>query len=247
MQHVLAIESSTDRLSLALQSAGRVYAFDGEGGAAASSTMLARIADLLSQAGIAVAQLDVIAFGQGPGAFTGLRAACAVAQGLAVSARPGGIEVVPVNTLMACAQAARTQLGSSTPMVISACMDARMSEIYTATYAFSGPDGSTTLPQQLVEPALVKPVDVLATNARAQHWCGNALAVYGAELGEHAQQVSWCPALPTASAMLTLVPALIASGAAVPAAMARPLYVRDKVALTTAQRMQAKAEQAATQ
>ena len=247
MQHVLAIESSTDRLSLALQSAGRVYAFDGEGAAAASSTMLARIADLLLQAGIAVAQLDVIAFGQGPGAFTGLRAACAVAQGLAVSARPGGIEVVPVNTLMACAQAARTQLGSRTPMVMGACMDARMGEIYTATYALTEPDGTTTLPQQLAAPTLVKPSDLLATNAQAQYLCGNALAVYGAELGEHVQRVSWCAALPTACAMLTLVPALIASGAAVPAAMARPFYVRDKVALTTAQRMQAKAAQAAAQ
>lgn len=155
--------------------------------------------------------------------------------------------MLPVNTLMACAQAARTQLGIARPMVIGVCMDARMREIYTAAYGFEESDGGLALPQQLMAPALVQPSEVLALTAQASHWCGNALAVYGAELGERAANVPWCAAMPSANAMLTLVPALLAAGAAVPPALARPLYVRDKVALTTAQRMEAKALQAAAQ
>ena len=246
MQHVLAIESSTTRLSLALQSSGCIYTFDGEGGATASATMLGHIADLLMQANIAVADLDAVAFGQGPGAFTGLRAACAVAQGLAVSARVGGIVVLPVNTLMACAQAARTDLGPTQPMHISACMDARMSEVYTASYEFTQADGSAVLPVQVLAPMLARPDQLLRVQVQPHCFTGNALAVYGQDLGEAASHVAWHAALPTASAMLTLVPALLASGAAVPAAMARPLYVRDKVAQTTAERMAAKALLAST-
>jgi tRNA threonylcarbamoyladenosine biosynthesis protein TsaB len=245
LDNVLAIDSSTDRLSLAVQRAGRVYAFDGEGGAAASATMLARIAELLTQADLTVGDLDAVAFGQGPGAFTGLRAACAVAQGLAVSARVGGIPVVPINTLMACAQAARTATNAQAPLLVAACMDARMNEVYTAAYQFSAPDGGDTLPTEIMAPALCKPDQVWSVHAQATTFAGNALAVYGDALGAAPAEVPWCAVMPTASALLALVPAVCAAGGAVPAALARPLYVRDKVAQTTAERMALKALQAA--
>ena len=77
---LLALETSTDRLSLAVQNGERRWAFEGAGGAQASATLIPAVMNLLQQAQLSLNDLDAIAFGRGPGAFTGLRSACAVAQ-----------------------------------------------------------------------------------------------------------------------------------------------------------------------
>ena len=162
-----------------------------------------------------------------------------MAQGLAFGAN---VPVLPVPSLLALAQAARMDAAPDAPQgQITALLDARMDEIYAATYAFDG-----ALWTALQAPCLVAPEDLahwaLAPPISGWHaWAGNVFGVYA----ERLQPPSALPcvaALPTAVAMLQLAPALLAAGHAVPASQALPLYVRDKVAKTTVERAAEKAE-----
>src|SRR3954451_18934820 len=130
MAALIAFDTSTERMSVALQSGDRVLARDGSGGAQASTTLLPAIVGLLEEAGLALADLDAIAFGRGPGAFTGLRTACSVAQGLALGA---GKPVLPIDTLLAVAEDGRQ--ADEQPQRVWVAMDARMNEVYAAQYA----------------------------------------------------------------------------------------------------------------
>ena len=99
--NLLAFDTSTETLSIAVQRGAHVLAHEAAGGAQASAALIPQALALLAQAQLAVADLHAIAFGRGPGAFTGLRAACAVAQGLAWGA---GVPVLPIDTLLAMAE-----------------------------------------------------------------------------------------------------------------------------------------------
>ena len=246
---LLAFDTSTDALSLAVSrgvgAQQQVWQHSGPGGAQASSSLINAIMDLLRQADLRLADLDAICFGSGPGSFTGLRTACSVAQGLAFGAN---VPVLPVPSLLALAQAARSDAApEATQGRITALLDARMDEIYAASYAFDG-----ALWTLLQPPCLVAPEDVVhwaclrATPAGPPVWqafAGNVAGVYGERLRLVPEEV-YVPALPTAAAMLQLAPALLAAGQAVPASQALPLYVRDKVAKTTLEREAEKAERA---
>ncbi len=232
---LLAFDTATEQLSIALAVRGTVFAHEGTGGAQASATLIPAILALLADAGVALADLDAIAFGRGPGAFTGLRTACSVAQGLAFGA---GKPVLPIDSLLAVAEDAR---GDDTrAQQVWVAMDARMNEIYAAQYAFAGGRWATlTAPLLTTADALnarwrVQPPDVVA---------GNALAVFAAQLATGAARCA-PQALPRARAMLPLARALWAAGGAVDAALALPLYVRDKVAQTTLERDAARAAKA---
>lgn len=144
--HLLAFDTSTDALSVAVMRStptGPLYwQHQGAGGAAASGSLIAAIMDLLRQADLRLQDLDAICFGSGPGSFTGLRTACAVAQGLAYGA---GVPVLPVPSLLALAQTARAAcVPEANQGSVIAMLDARMDEVYAATYAFAG-DVWTTL------------------------------------------------------------------------------------------------------
>ncbi len=256
---LLAIDSSTDTLSVALGTGApgaALATFTGPGAAQASSSLLPAVQDLLARADWPLDSLDAIVFGRGPGSFTGLRTACAVAQGLAYGARsarhPGGLPVLPVDTLLALAQAA-WQAGADAaqppPQRVVALLDARMGEMYVALYA-SGPQGVSWPP--LAAPRLCAPAqlaDWLAQTLGASGapgaglLAGNVWQAYAAELAP--ALAAWpgqsAHALPSAEALLSLAPALLAAGQAVAAHEALPLYVRDKVAQTTAEREQARA------
>lgn len=264
---VLALDTSTERLSLAVGPAGGPawVRHDGPGGAQASAELIPQILRLLAQAGWSLQQLDAIVFGQGPGAFTGLRTACAVVQGLALAARPEGIPVVPVPTLLAVAEAAHPAQpvalhGASAPVGtppvhrMTVALDARMDELYVAeAVQHNGTwhlDGAPWLsrPEALCTragwPALegMGGADsAMAPDLRA----GNAWTTYGARLDAVWHTVPAVDAWPTADALLRLLPALWRAGHAVPAAAAQPLYVRDKVAQTTAEREQQRTQTAA--
>ena len=231
--NLLAFDTSTDTLSVAVRHGAQVFAHSGAGGAQASTTLIPAIRALLAQAGITFAQLDAVVFGRGPGSFTGLRTACSVAQGLAFGARGGqGVPVLPVDTLLAVAEQARAEHGCTQ---VLATLDARMNEVYSAPYqwlADAAPTGGRwsepddfglCAPEAIVVPA---------------GWtlAGNARAAYGARLAPDTPDMPDVPALPTATALLRLAPALLAAGAAVPADAALPRYIRDKVAQTTAER-----------
>lgn len=246
--HALAIDCSTDRLSLAL-AVGRLplpgadnwgdcacLTFEGEGSAKASTSLLPEALGLLHQAGLKPTDLSVIAYGRGPGAFTGLRTACAAVQGMAFGAhdRP----VIGVDTLMAVAQEAR--LSGAPSGCISVLMDARMNEIYAGTYRFEDPLFPAAVPQVCSAAALIRPdqasASVRAWQADRPVLAGNAMAVYADALsGLTASARVWSVA-PTARAMLHLLPSLWAAGAATPPDEAIPVYVRDQVAMTTAER-----------
>src|SRR5437762_12159574 len=131
MSTLLAFDTATQRMSVALAARGSVWVHESDGGAQASAALIPAILALLTQAGVALRDLDAIAFGRGPGAFTGLRTACSVAQGLAYGA---GKPVLPIDTLLAVAEDARAGRAA---VRVWAVMDARMDEIYAAQYAFA--------------------------------------------------------------------------------------------------------------
>ena len=236
----LAFDTSTDRLSIALTDGVRVWQHSGPGGAQASSTLIPAILALLAQSGLALEALDAIVFGRGPGSFTGLRTACAVAQGLAFGARQGaGIPVLPVDTLMALAEEARfQQFGARTPaapLQITALLDARMDEMYLQSYEFNSGSCTSIKGCELIRPENLVPDPVTGLFA------GNVFGVYAGRLPAALAARPCIEAYPTASALLRLAPALAAAGHCVDAALALPLYVRDKVAFTTDERALAKA------
>lgn len=231
---LLALDTSTDQLSLAVSvgtaDPARTWTHTGAGGAQASATLVPAIEALMAQGGLTYAQLDAIAFGQGPGSFTGLRTACAVAQGLGWGA---GVPLLPVPTLLAVAETARLQRAQPGPWRVLALLDARMDELYAAHYAFDGQAWTLHDDYQLLRP---EQLQVLDSEALA----GNVFEAYGARLPVAADLPRWT-ALPTATALLSLAPALLAAGQAVAAADALPRYVRDKVAKTTLEREAEKA------
>jgi tRNA threonylcarbamoyladenosine biosynthesis protein TsaB len=226
MPTLIAFDTSTEQMTVALQRGERVVAREGEGGARASTTLLPAVLGLLAEAGIALAELDAIAFGRGPGAFTGLRTACAVAQGLALgAAKP----VLPIDTLLAVAEDARR---GAADVRVWALLDARMDQIYAAEYAHANGRWST-----LVAPFLAD-CDALAARwgaAPPSIVAGNALAAFGARL-KIGDATTAPAAAPRATALLRVAEQAWRDGAAVDAALALPLYVRDKVAETESER-----------
>ncbi|MFN3304196.1 MAG: tRNA (adenosine(37)-N6)-threonylcarbamoyltransferase complex dimerization subunit type 1 TsaB, partial [Roseateles sp.] len=175
MPVLLALDSSTETMALALVKPGDLQVFEAAGGAQASARMLPEVRALLVRAGLALADLDAIAFGQGPGAFTGLRTACAVAQGLAFGLdRP----VLAIDSLMLVAEDARAQ-GAGDDVWVA--MDARIGEIYAAHYRWAGDAW-----QVVSAPALYAPA------ALAAHW-GQPAAVAGTALTEYADALGPLP------------------------------------------------------
>ncbi len=245
---LLAFDTSTDTMSIAvgriLDGEMRVWQHSALGGARASRALIPAILDLMAQAGMGFADLDAIAFGRGPGAFTGLRTACSVAQGLGFGARRGvpgdrDIQVLPVDTLLALAEEARHQCaGAAGALRVLSLLDARMDEIYAASYAYDGVRW-----EQRQATSLGRPENLVLE----PHWqqsglimAGNVFASYGGRLPV-ACGVPRIAALPTASAMLRLAPALLAAGHGLRAELALPVYIRDKVAQTSSERSAAKA------
>ncbi len=224
---LLAFDTATEHLSIALAVRGEVLVHEGPGGAQASATLLPAILALLAEAGVTLQTLDAIAFGRGPGAFTGLRTACSVAQGLAFGA---GKPVLPIDTLLAVAEDACRDDRSPGP--VWAVMDARMDEIYAAQYLLAAGGWSVLDAPMLTSPSAL---GERWQAAPPRHVAGNALTAFGDRLQPGAARRS-PGALPRARAMLPLARALWAAGGGVDAALALPLYLRDKVAQTTVER-----------
>ena len=222
----LAFDTSTDVMSVALTDGSRVWQHTGPGGPKASTSLIPAVLALLAEAGLALGDLRAIAFGRGPGSFSGLRTACAVAQGLAYGANHGaGIDVLPVDTLLALAEEARYQAPAGAHF-ITAMLDARMDEMYVQRY-----ECHNNILNELGRCELIRPENLHA-NA-TDLFAGNVFGVYADRLPADLNHLT---CLPTAAAMLRLAPGLAASGHCVNAALALPLYVRDKVALTTDER-----------
>lgn len=224
--NLLAFDTSTEFLSIALQVDGRQWSMDIEAGASASQRILPEIQKMLMQANVELKALDGIAFGAGPGAFTGVRIACGVAQGLAFGAN---LPVVAVHTLMTVAQA-------SGERKVIVCQDARMGEVYFAAYE------RTEAGWQAISPAIVcKPEQVPALSRNGWVGAGSGWAAYQEALqAAYASQLSHVlPTItPTAQAILALAQPVFAAGQAQAGHEVAPIYIRNRVALTTQERAQ---------
>ncbi|WP_045728076.1 tRNA (adenosine(37)-N6)-threonylcarbamoyltransferase complex dimerization subunit type 1 TsaB [Xanthomonas sp. GPE 39] len=225
--NILAFETSTEACSVAVHVGGRVLERFELAPRRHAELALPWAEQLLAEAGIGRRQLDAIAFGRGPGAFTGVRLAIALAQGIALALE---LPVLPVSTLQALALRAPT----AAPRVL-ATIDARMGEVYTATYARQA-DG--TLQALTCEQVLHPDTFVLPEPDAAWSAVGTGLAAVEATLqrrfGAHWHSAD-AQALPHAADVLTLALAAQARGEAVAPEQVEPAYLRDNVALTLAE------------
>ena len=225
---VLALDTSTETLAVALQAGGRRWCHQGPGGAAVSAQLLPQVRSMLAQAGLAVADLDAVAFGQGPGAFTGLRTACSVAQGLALGA---GLPLVPVDSLLIVAQDLRRRLGEPAQLDVGVVMDARMGEVYAGRYLWTQGAWSVTAPAGLYSPQDLP----LMGSPPCAHLAGNGVHLWP-DWGADADADGDADDIDRAASLLDLALMGLAAGRTVSPAEAAPVYLRDKVALTTAER-----------
>lgn len=225
---MLAFDTSTEVLSVALHCAAGSLVWNGTGGAAASAQLLPQIRLLLRGGGVELAQLQAIGFGSGPGAFTGLRTACAVAQGLAFGA---ALPVLPLDSLMIVAEGVRVEHPDA-PAEVDVVMDARMGEVYAGRYIWTG-----ALWQVNAAPALRSLDNLHAAWARQPPRCvaGSALPAIGERL-HCGDALRIATDIDRAAALLRLAQQRWVEGGGVDAAAALPLYLRDKVALTVAER-----------
>jgi tRNA threonylcarbamoyladenosine biosynthesis protein TsaB len=222
---LLSIETSTEYCSVALWQDGVVSERCELVGQKHSEVLMEMLDVLLKDAGIKVKQVDGIAFGKGPGSFTGVRIACGVTQGLALGAE---VEVVGVCTLEALAEA------SGKDKIIAA-LDARMSELYLAAYEKREGEWSV-----VIAPCLCKAEDAPLLKGDGWFGVGSGFAVSGVALqARYGDQLSGVDekSVPQASAVARIGAREFAKGNAVDAAMALPLYLRDKVALKTSERV----------
>lgn len=223
---LLALETSTTLGSCALWRDGVSIERFCPPGQSHSETLLPLVRTMLAEAGMALNQLDGIAFGAGPGAFTGLRVACGVAQGLALGLN---LPVLPVGTLDTLAWA------SGSPYCL-ALLDARMGEVYAGLYK----RGANTV-RALDDVRLCRPEEIEWPRMKGCAAAGNALAAYPA-LAEKAlsRGMRLQPELmPRAADIAALAAFSLESGGGCDPALAVPLYVRDKVAKTVAERLSA--------
>jgi tRNA threonylcarbamoyladenosine biosynthesis protein TsaB len=232
---LLALDTSTEFLSLALQLGDKTFTHFEKAGNASSELILPQIQTLLDSAKITLSDLDGIAFGAGPGAFTGVRVACGVAQGLGFGEN---IPVVGVNTLLAAAQAS----GADKVIV---CLDARMGEIYHAMFERSENGWQETCETKVCKPEasliLASGASPKITYGKDWFGAGSGWAVYGVVLREiYTENLADVNAeiTPTAQAILQLAKPTFAAGLAKPASEAAPIYIRNRVALTTLEREQ---------
>ena len=223
---ILAIETSTEYCSVSLWQDGVVTGESKEVGQKHSEVLMEMLGRILDTAGVKLDQLDGIAYGAGPGSFTGVRIACGVAQGLALGA---SLPVVGICTLLEVAQ------GSGQDKVISA-LDARMAEVYFAVYEKRNGIWST-----VCEPCLRLPGETPPVEGIGWLGAGSGFAAHGDVLqARYNSQLKNIDAacVPQASAIAELAAPMFETGQGLDAAQAMPLYLRDKVALKTIERQQ---------
>lgn len=223
--YILALETSTETGSCALWHDGAVSERVCPAGRPHSETLLPLIRELLAENGIAMVGLDAIAFGVGPGAFTGLRVACGAAQGLAVAAN---LPLVPVTSLETMAEA----IGGEQVMAL---LDARMGEIYAASYQRSEAGWNLCGEIGVMSPDHL----LLPENPAGWRAGGNALRAYPvlSDRLAAAGLAGYPDVLPMAGVMAGLAAERVLRGETIDPEYAVPLYIRDKVAKTVAERL----------
>src|SRR5438093_3743964 len=218
---ILALDASTDVCAVALGDGAHWAERAENAGQRHSELLLPMVQALLAEARLDLAALDGIAFGAGPGSFTGLRIACGVAQGLALGA---SLPLMGIATLEAMAQASYDRHGSER---VIAALDARMQEVYIAAYQHE--DNGW---RAIVEPAVTPPREAPMPPGGGWSGAGNGFATYPLLSEQLGTAVMACDVtvLPTATAIGVLALSRFAGGEGVAAREAAPLYVRHRVA-----------------
>lgn len=222
---LLALDTSTENCSLALWLDGEVISRQELAGQRHSDLVLPMLAELLETAGLELRELDGIAFGEGPGSFTGLRIGCGVAQGLAFGA---DLPVLGISTLLALAAATRDER-------VIACLDARMGEIYHAAY-----EQRNGVWHAICEPSLGHAKAAPAVDGCGWIGVGSGFAAYAETLQERyaGQLISVDGSVfPQASDMVRLAAPLFGHGLGQDPSLAAPFYIRNKVALKMSERL----------
>lgn len=221
---LLALDTATERCSAALWLDGAVSTREAQRAGTASELILCLIEELLAESGMALASLDAIAFGRGPGAFTGVRLAAGVAQGLAFAS---GLPVLPVSDLRALAQQALKR--ASAPARAVACQDARMGEVYWACFEREGAVAHLVGAEAVGAPASVR---------LPGHWGGAQCCAVGSGFEAHAPLANlpgidpdrvW-PRLRAQALEIAELAAAEGLARAVLPECALPVYLRDEVA-----------------
>lgn len=214
---IAAFETAGDWCSVALWLDGEVRAVEARAGQRHGELALPMLESLLAQSRLAIGDLEAVAFGAGPGSFTGLRIACGIAQGLAFAR---DLPACGVSTLEALAE-------ESGAARVVACLDARMGEVYYAALEQQGGRWREVIAAQCVAPER-------APRPPGRGWvgCGSGFAAYGA-MGI---ETVYPEIHAGAAAVARLAAPRLAAGEGVDAAHIAPIYLRDKVALTTEER-----------
>ena len=221
--NLLAVETSTELCSVALLRGGELFVEEALAENRHSEMLAPMIRRIFERARLDAKRMDAFGFGQGPGSFTGIRIACGVVQGLAFAA---GRPVVPVPSLLALAE-------QSNESRVIAALDARMGEAYVAAYARNGDDWDEVIAPRLADAAGLPPLP------------GRRWAATGSGFDRHpwlrdayrdSVEMRFENDLPRAGSVARIASRRFARGAGIAAEHAAPLYLRDKVALTTAER-----------
>lgn len=229
---ILALDTSSDACSASVLTITDCFTEFEMTPRAHTQLILPMVESVLKQASLRLVDIDAIAFGRGPGAFTGLRIATGVAQGLALAAdKP----VLPISTLAALAQQAYQQTQASKLLV---ALDARMGEVYWGKYAVVAGQLQLLGEEQVLSPSAIE----LPASA---DWVavGNGWSAYP-ELAERAAPLltaSYPDWLPSAEFIAQLAWQDYQAGKALPAQQAQPIYLRNKIAQTTQERLASKA------
>ena len=221
--NLLAVETSTELCSVALLRGGELFVEEALAENRHSELLAPMIRKLLERSHLRAADMDAFGFGQGPGSFTGIRIACGIVQGLAFAARR---PVVPVPSLLALAE--QTNEGR-----VIAALDARMGEAYLAAYARNGDDWD-----EVIAPRLAARGDL--PNLPGPRWAATGSGFdrfdWLRDAYSRAIAMRFEGDLPRAGAVARIAARRFARGAGIAAERAAPLYLRDKVALTTEER-----------
>jgi tRNA threonylcarbamoyladenosine biosynthesis protein TsaB len=224
---VLALDAATEACSVALLANGALISRTIESGKSTAVRILRMAEEVMAEAQVSLSMLDGIAASIGPGAFTGVRISVAVAQGLAFGA---DLKVVPVTTLEALALQVLDGPGGRA----LACLDARMGEVYWGCFAWDAACG--VLPSS---PLRVGPPGSVSLDLGGQYvGVGRGLSAYPvlATLPGLITDAARSAALPNAREIARLGALRLKVGGALDAADLKPLYLRDKVAFTEAER-----------
>lgn len=224
---LIAFDTATEWCSAALWQEGEVISREEKAGQRHSELLMPMVFSLLAQAQLTLGELDGLAYGMGPGSFTGLRIACGVAQGVALGAN---LPVLGVSTLEALAESARFSQGHER---VVACLDARMNEVYAGLYHFAEgawhcERGPLVCPPSVVpmpeEAGYVGVGPGFAAYAELQALAATHLAAMDGSVFPHARAIA------------TLAASRFARGEGLPPEAAEPIYIRDKVALKICER-----------